>query len=89
MQEALGIIRLPDLELPTIRSATARAIELFDEKGVEGVLERHKYILDNHMLVHRVNSMLQVIMLIAQKNLSITFGGKEHLPFGLRIQAPQ
>jgi hypothetical protein len=67
MQVRLGILRLPDLELATISRMTAEAIRLYDEQGELGALARHKYILEHHMLKHRVKSILEMIRSMANK----------------------
>lgn len=87
-QAGLGIIRLPNLDITTIRSAIIEAEKAFDSLGPEGVLKRHRFVLEKHMLVHRIQSMLQCLRAIATKKFSITFAGSEAIPFGLHLSQP-
>ena len=58
IQQRLGILRLPDLEIPTIRKFALQAIDVFNRSGMAGARERHAYAIANHMLVNRVQTML-------------------------------
>lgn len=85
VQEQLGIIRVPDLELDTVQSATYAALRLFDEMGYEGALARHRFALENHMLVNRMTAVLETIWRIGSGELSIVFGEQEQR-FGLLMK---
>ncbi len=61
IQQRLGILRLPDLEIPTIRKFALQAIDVFNRSGMAGARERHAYAIANHMLVNRVQTMLDFI----------------------------
>jgi len=65
LQEQLGIIRLPDLKMPTISEAAAEGVRIFDRAGEAGARTRCNYVLENHMLVHRVQSILATIRSVA------------------------
>lgn len=60
-QRDLGILRLPDLEISTIRRFAQQAIELFDNAGMDGARKRHTYAVENHLLVNRLDSILSFI----------------------------
>jgi hypothetical protein len=79
----LGIIRLADLEVETIRAAARLAALRFDEGGFAGARARHEFALSGHMLVHRIVRALGVIRQIAVGELAIDTGAPPNLPFGL------
>jgi hypothetical protein len=68
-QKRLGIVRLSDLELPSIRAGIKEATRVYDQGGVKGAHARHQYVLDNHMLVHRVAAILGRIRQVAKGEL--------------------
>lgn len=84
-QSALGILRLRDLEMATIRQAAAEAQDIYAAQGMDGVLARHRYVLDNHMIVHRLRSMLLAVKAVADRQVALDFGGNAHLPYGLHL----
>ena len=85
LQSELGIIKLPDVEVSTIREGAKRAERRFDELGMEGVRARHQFVLEKHMTVHRIGAMLEVLKGVATKKLSVVFGGNSNVPFGLHV----
>lgn len=60
-QRGLGIIKLPDFKMKTIRDAAAQAIAIWTFTGEAGARARHDYVLNNHMLVHRIGRILQTL----------------------------
>ncbi len=82
-QARLGVIKLPDLSIATIRRAACEAARRFDERGLEGVAARHAYVVQRHMLKHRVAQMLEAIRDMAAGRNRIMVGGNRELPFGL------
>jgi hypothetical protein len=85
IQAGLGIIRLADLEIETIRSAAAEAEKAFDSAGAEGVRKRHDHVMGNHMLAHRAKSMLACLKQIGLKRFGVVFGGNAEVPLGLHL----
>lgn len=73
-QERLGIVRVSDLELDTVQSAAYEALRLYDDMGAEGAYARHRYALENHMLVNRITAVLETIWRIGSGEFSIVFG---------------
>lgn len=78
-QASLGIVRLQSYELHDVKAAVAQALEVFDAKGIDGVLARHHFVLENHMVINRVTEMLQTMYMHANNQLGIelksgTFG---------------
>lgn len=85
IQQRLGIVRLPDYEIATIARSTAQAIRIYDEGGEAGALARHTYALENHMLVHRLKSMLGNIRSVANGDIRPTFMADSKASAGLYL----
>jgi hypothetical protein len=88
-QAELGIFRLQRLDVDVIRQAAAHAVRFFDETGIEGVRARHRYVLDNHMMVHRTRTMLHCIKGVAARQLFVVFDGNASMPYGLHLVGPR
>ncbi|WP_448563011.1 hypothetical protein [Trichothermofontia sp.] len=86
LQSQLGIIRIPNLEISTIREAAARAIQVFDEQGIDGAIARYRYVLENHMLVNRVDLILKTLKGIADRQFAVRFDRDPQLGYGLWLQ---
>jgi len=70
-QQKLGIVRISnDFSMPSLRRAWQQAIQNFDQAGMSGVMYRQHYILNNHMLRHRVYSMLKTLLELLHRNVS-------------------
>ena len=74
-QEGLGIIRINDLEIDTIRKAAVLAEAVFDQQGEDGAFRRHSYALDNHMLENRIELILESLKKAARPDSEIVFNG--------------
>lgn len=61
LQRALGVVKVPDVKMKTIRDAAAQAIAIWNQTGEAGARMRHDHALSNHMLVHRIARMLQTL----------------------------
>jgi hypothetical protein len=88
-QRRLGVLRIPTLDMPTIREFSRRAVAEFDNAGAEGVLTRHRYAIENHMLVNRVAMMLRFIREVAQVRHLPVFFGDQQRRFGLYLIVPE
>ena len=88
IQTELGIIKLQSLQIGVIREAAARAARVFDEMGSGGVEARHRYVLDNHMMVNRIRTMLDRIKSVATGESSVIFDGNSTLRYGLHLKGP-
>jgi hypothetical protein len=73
IQEQLGILRVPNLDLETVQHAAQEAFRRFDSMGWEGALFRHRYVLENHMLVNRVTAMLEMVWRLGTGDLGVRF----------------
>lgn len=62
IQDRLGIVRVASLDIPVLREAFRLAIDRFDANGEAGARQRHEFVLDGHMLRHRVAAMLQSLL---------------------------
>jgi N-hydroxyarylamine O-acetyltransferase len=58
-QATLPVVRLDDYSVAALRAAHEEAIDAFDRDGEAGAERRHRYVLDNHMLVHRYQTILR------------------------------
>lgn len=77
VQALLGIVRVPDLELETVRQSMHMAFRRFDEMGLEGARFRHRYVLENHMLINRVTAMLEMVWRLGTGQLRVEFANGE------------
>ena len=82
-QKRLGILRLPDLELATIRKFTEQAITMFDEGGYQASRARHEFILGNHMLFHRIETILEFIRAAVKGHIAPIFAANEQMQPGI------
>jgi len=57
-QAALPVIRLEHYDVESLRAAHAAAIAAFDRGGEAGAEARHRYVLQQHMLAHRIRDIL-------------------------------
>jgi hypothetical protein len=83
-QAALGVVLLPDLEVATVREGAREAARRFDAAGPAGVLERHRFALQNHLLVHRVAAMILGLTLAARAGVGVVAGPDGMLRLGAR-----
>jgi len=84
-QEKLGVVRINDFSISTIKKAHKNAIDSFDEAGEAGVQTRHKYVLENHMLVHRIGQMLQEIRSVSSGEAEFLFSNYCQVQYGLSL----
>jgi len=82
-QDRLGILRIPDVEIATIKNYASQALKIFDETGEAGVRERHEYVLAHHMLTHRIKAMLEDIAQAARAGTGPRFITDNTAPRGL------
>jgi len=82
-QDRLGVVKLPDLSISTVRWAAGEAVRRFDAAGVAGVAARHAFALQGHMLKHRVAQMLEAVRDLAAGRFRVKVGGNAEWPFGL------
>ncbi|HUI98520.1 MAG TPA: hypothetical protein VLX44_22405 [Xanthobacteraceae bacterium] len=84
-QKRLGVIRLRDLEMQTIKAAAREAIDIFDKSGDAGAQFRHRYVLENHMLSNRLGTILGRMKQIATGEVSPAFVSEPGVPLGLHL----
>jgi hypothetical protein len=87
-QAELGIVKMQSLSVGAVRQAHADAVRIFDETGIEGVRARHRYALDNHMMVNRLGAMLSCIKDVATRQFLVGFNGNATMPYGLHLVRP-
>jgi tetratricopeptide (TPR) repeat protein len=59
VQRALPVIRLRDYSIEAAEEAHAAALAAFDARGEEGALRRHRFVLERHMLAHRIGEIVE------------------------------
>jgi hypothetical protein len=61
VQQTLPILRLEDLSVSSVISATEEAVETFDRMGQEGVLARHTFASEHHHISSRIEFIVAYI----------------------------
>jgi hypothetical protein len=74
IQAALGIVRIKNLSAASVRAGISEAIEIFDQQGLEGTVNRAEYILSNGTTGHRISSILASLTKIATNQKELIFG---------------
>ena len=67
LQEELPIVVIEDSHPEAVLIAHETCVRLFDEMGEAGVVNRHRYVRDNHMPKNRMEQMINVIRELADK----------------------
>ncbi len=78
MQRELGIVKLLTFDTESIREAVVDAIRLFDELGNEGMIRRHQFIRQHHMLNNRIDQMLDILSRLVDGRVQVEFGDGPH-----------
>lgn len=84
-QEKLGVVKIKDFSISTIKKAHEKAIRIFDEAGEAGAMTRHKYVVENHMLVHRIDQMLHSVDEVVTNKHDICFCNSMKMNYGLTL----
>lgn len=79
-QQALGIVRIGSYNVNEIRRATQAALQNFDELGPDGMLARHRLVLEHHMLGNRLTALLQMMYMLLDGSCEIRFRDGAHGP---------
>jgi len=66
LQEALPIVTFDEYSVQSVGSALKQALNIFDRDGQEGIMRRHRYAIENHMPIHRVQSMMSTLRTFAE-----------------------
>lgn len=84
--ERLGIIRYDMRQgIQAIDEAVKKAVDAFDQGGSEKVMERHNFVISNHLYAHRVRALLTFLMDFASGNTVNTFV-RTHCGWGMRAR---
>ncbi len=71
-QQSLPVVRLEQLAVDAGEAAWREALARFDQGGRDGAAQRHRFALDNHHLVHRLEAICaQVFPIAARENLKL------------------
>lgn len=84
IQDEIGIVRVPDLEVDAVQPAAVEALRLFDEMGPDGVVARHRFAVEHHMLVNRMTSLLEMIWRIGTGEFATQFDKRKER-YGLAL----
>ena len=68
LQQELPVIRFEEPTVECISDAYSKALSRFDQDGNEGVRRRHRYVLENHMSIHRIREILANINVAGWKS---------------------
>lgn len=74
LQNELGIVRIKELTSENLKIAIQQAVLNFDRLGVQGIINRSQYVLNQGMIGHRIKQMLSCINAIDISKKSLTFG---------------
>jgi hypothetical protein len=59
-QASLPVVRLKDYTVSALRAAHEEAVAAFDRDGEAGAERRHRYVVERHMLAHRIQRILRL-----------------------------
>lgn len=75
----LGVVRLTSFDVQHVVSAISESLDRFDAMGVDGILARHRYVIENHQIINRVTAILENVYRLAIGELQVEF---LHGPYG-------
>lgn len=61
-QASLPVVRYDPYDVASVEAAWLTAIERFDQAGVAGAAQRHRFVLDGHLMKHRVTDVIQTVL---------------------------
>lgn len=73
VQQRLGIFQVPDRSVAAIQDAYRQALNHFDQRGADGIMERREYVMQNHMLRNRVQTMINRIEGFSRPGAKVEF----------------
>jgi hypothetical protein len=71
LQQDLGIVRFDGHDPSDIEQAHRRGLDIFDHDGEAGIRRRHHFVMENHMLINRLRTILTTILQFATGHLKI------------------
>jgi hypothetical protein len=71
--ERRGMVRLANLEIKTIHQTARHVEQIFGVTGQGGVMARHHFVLNKHMMGHRIEVMLLTLISVAEGQTTIGF----------------
>lgn len=84
-QERLGVVRVDNVETATVARAVAQAVAVFDEQGEAGVAARSEFVLQGHMLHHRMTAMLRAVRAAGAPQRAVRLTAGEEHPLAMRF----
>ena len=73
-QDLLGIVRIPNLEIPSVSSGISLALQNFDKLGTAGIVNRINYVTGSGLLQNRIFQMLSAVDSLLCGDLKFTLG---------------
>lgn len=84
-QARLGVVRVDDVETATVARAVEQAVAVFDAQGESGVAARSQFVLQAHMLHHRMTAMLQAVRAAGAPQRAVRLTAGEGHPLAMRF----
>jgi len=84
-QARLGIVRVDDLETATVQRALEEAVARFDAMGDAGVAERSAWVIDGHLMHHRLHAMLHSVRAAGAPARAVRLTAGEGHPLAMRF----
>jgi hypothetical protein len=66
LQRELPIVRYDAYDVASVKRAWQTAIALYDRDGAAGAMRRHCFVLDSHLVEHRLIDIILSVLNIAQ-----------------------
>lgn len=81
-QEKIGVVKIDNFDVRTVRLACLAAKKVFLQMGESGIAARRALVLNNHMFVHRIRDIISLLREVGcgQKLLEWTAGGDSRGP---------
>ena len=68
-QRELPVVRYDAFDVASVKAAWQLALALYDRDGVEGAERRHRFVLEGHLMEHRVIDIVLTVLNVAQAAL--------------------
>lgn len=72
-QLEMGFVRLTSFDIDQVVSAINESLERFDGMGIDGVLGRHRYAIEHHLIINRVTAILENVYRLASGEFQVEF----------------
>jgi hypothetical protein len=62
LQAELPVLRYDPYDVPSVEAGWRAAVALYDRAGVAGAARRHRFVMDNHLMKHRVVDVIWSVL---------------------------